>query len=165
MELNELRIGNYVNVEFCRLCNDDFYWQQHQINPLDFENILMYPDKYKPFPLTKEWLVRLGFEKIEQYIKRGNGADWQPEYPRTIFDSYIVKDKINDNVFAYVFENMQWADKNRELEESKSTRIIYGDFYESVDGSNSVYCKEIKYVHQLQNLFFALTGEELTIKE
>lgn len=24
---------------------------------------------------------------------------------------------------------------------------------------------EIKYVHQLQNLFFALTGEELTIKE
>lgn len=25
--------------------------------------------------------------------------------------------------------------------------------------------KEIKYVHQLQNLYFALTGEELTIKE
>jgi hypothetical protein len=24
--------------------------------------------------------------------------------------------------------------------------------------------KEIKYVHQLQNLFFALTGEELTLK-
>lgn len=25
--------------------------------------------------------------------------------------------------------------------------------------------QEIKYVHQLQNLYFALTGEELTIKE
>ena len=25
--------------------------------------------------------------------------------------------------------------------------------------------KEIEYVHQLQNLYFALTGEELTIKE
>jgi hypothetical protein len=25
--------------------------------------------------------------------------------------------------------------------------------------------REIKYVHQLQNLYFALTGEELTIKE
>jgi hypothetical protein len=25
--------------------------------------------------------------------------------------------------------------------------------------------KEIKYVHQLQNLYFALTGEELLLKE
>jgi hypothetical protein len=30
----------------------------------------------------------------------------------------------------------------------------YGDWY-----------KEIQYVHELQNLYFALTGEELTIKE
>ena len=33
---------------------------------------------------------------------------------------------------------------------------------------NNIYCykdfrKQIKYVHQLQNLYFALTGEELTI--
>ena len=27
------------------------------------------------------------------------------------------------------------------------------------------FVTELKYVHQLQNLFFALTGEELTIKE
>ena len=27
------------------------------------------------------------------------------------------------------------------------------------------YYKKIEYVHQLQNLYFALTGEELTIKE
>lgn len=26
-------------------------------------------------------------------------------------------------------------------------------------------CKDMKYVHQLQNLYFALTGEELTLKE
>ena len=29
---------------------------------------------------------------------------------------------------------------------------------------NSCYGTEIKYVHQLQNLYFALTGEELEIK-
>ncbi|WP_131828098.1 hypothetical protein [Elizabethkingia anophelis] len=29
---------------------------------------------------------------------------------------------------------------------------------------DSVRLKHIKYVHQLQNLYFALTGEELTIK-
>jgi hypothetical protein len=26
-------------------------------------------------------------------------------------------------------------------------------------------CKDLKYIHQLQNLYFALTGEELTIKQ
>jgi len=25
--------------------------------------------------------------------------------------------------------------------------------------------KEVKYIHQLQNLYFALSGEELTIKD
>lgn len=34
------------------------------------------------------------------------------------------------------------------------------DFYAS-----GVRISECKYVHQLQNLYFALTGEELTIKE
>ena len=29
----------------------------------------------------------------------------------------------------------------------------------------NVFPKEIKYVHQLQNLYFALTGEELTLKD
>lgn len=33
-----------------------------------------------------------------------------------------------------------------------------------VDSIDSPLCIEIKYVHQLQNLYFALTGEELTIK-
>lgn len=33
------------------------------------------------------------------------------------------------------------------------------------DFEGDVDLKHIKYVHQLQNLYFALTGEELTIKE
>ena len=31
--------------------------------------------------------------------------------------------------------------------------------------NQSVSLKHIEYIHQLQNLYFALTGEELTIKE
>lgn len=36
-----------------------------------------------------------------------------------------------------------------------------------MDGNGYVTCiaKDVKFVHQIQNLFFALTGEELTIKE
>ena len=32
------------------------------------------------------------------------------------------------------------------------------------DNYSSIYHQDILYVHQLQNLYFALTGEELTIK-
>lgn len=44
-----------------------------------------------------------------------------------------------------------------ELELSSSDR-----YYESMPVDNSI---PLKYVHQLQNLYFALTGEELKIKE
>ena len=37
---------------------------------------------------------------------------------------------------------------------------FYGDVY----GVNYFYCEyELKYVHQLQNIYFSLTGHELTI--
>lgn len=32
-------------------------------------------------------------------------------------------------------------------------------------GGESMFITHLKYVHQLQNLFFSLTGEELTIKQ
>ncbi|MBC8395652.1 MAG: hypothetical protein H8E16_00970 [Flavobacteriales bacterium] len=32
-------------------------------------------------------------------------------------------------------------------------------------GAGSVNCNEFKYVHQLQNLYYVLTGEELTLNE
>lgn len=36
----------------------------------------------------------------------------------------------------------------------------------SVNGDEALFeCENIDYVHQLQNLYFALTGEELTIKQ
>ena len=34
----------------------------------------------------------------------------------------------------------------------------------TIDG-NSIYLSNIKYIHQLQNLYFALSGEELTLKK
>lgn len=37
-------------------------------------------------------------------------------------------------------------------------------FRMKIDKENSLALSEIKYVHSLQNLFFALTGEELIIK-
>jgi hypothetical protein len=43
------------------------------------------------------------------------------------------------------------------------SNLNIGYFY-SVNGGEYLIGKPIKYVHQLQNLYFALTGNELTLK-
>ena len=48
---------------------------------------------------------------------------------------------------------------------------IYIHYYENLDKSMDVFkgdeniLQDIKYVHQLQNLYFALTGKEIEIKQ
>jgi hypothetical protein len=73
--------------------------------------------KYKPIPLTEDWLLKLGFEEMNLHL------NWKKRNHQMI---------LNDGVFRI------WLNG---------------------------YNKEIKYVHQLQNLYYALTGEELTINE
>lgn len=45
-----------------------------------------------------------------------------------------------------------------------SERGVSGYYMHMVKRNNDIICPEIIYVHQLQNLYFVLTGEELTIK-
>jgi hypothetical protein len=54
----------------------------------------------------------------------------------------------------YFWQNSIWK-----LKEYKNKR-----YYELYHYSDEVDCTMIKYVNQLQNLYFALTGEELTIE-
>lgn len=46
--------------------------------------------------------------------------------------------------------------------------FITADYYVYLMGDDAFEClklkRKIKYIHQLQNLYFAITGEELTIK-
>jgi hypothetical protein len=91
-----------------------------------------------PIPLTTNWLEKFGFEKNKD--KR-----WMRGKSRyTIFYS---------EYYATGEDNCMW-------------RIEYHD----TDYGRNEYkdCNQwgdvIKYVHQLQNLYFALTGEELTVK-
>jgi hypothetical protein len=42
---------------------------------------------------------------------------------------------------------------------------LNNQWFAGVNGIGDIDCTRIDYVHQLQNLYFALTGEELTIKQ
>jgi len=114
MKASELRIGNLVDdnglvetVTSDHLINDEYY------------------DGLKgclPIPLTNEWLIKFGFEKIRR--------------------SYCLNRSLRYRVIK--------------------TNGVYTFRIEYID---SKHLARIDYVHQLQNLYFALTGNELEIKE
>lgn len=113
MKANELRIGNYIysfgdilKIDLNDICNVECSTD----------------DVFEPIPLTEEWLLKFGFEKI-------NNEYWYMYYAFCINEYF--------DVFG--------------IKVTKSWQNIYGI--------------KIRYVHQLQNLYFALTGQELTFKE
>lgn len=79
----------------------------------------------KPIPLTEEWLLKFGFEKVSR--------TWRFILPVGICELGIRYSSANPSYYS-AFINEQFM------------------------------TREIQYVHQLQNLFFAITNEELIIK-
>jgi hypothetical protein len=77
--------------------------------------------------------------------------------PILLTEEWLLKfgfEKVNRDVPAYEKENLivEWLFE-------RWTGRLYMDVY------NSIQIIELKSVHQLQNLYFVLTGEELTISE
>lgn len=94
---------------------------------------------YNPIPLTEEWLLKLGFKKTNK--------TQNPSY-------YIGRDdKKSWNSFRIQYSTI--IDINTMIE----TNGFIGLYL-----CNKYWCT-IRYVHQLQNLYFALTEQELTLKE
>jgi hypothetical protein len=125
MKAQELRIGNYHLYhivdkldergeydEICKIDADDFGILENFDCP-----------EYKPIPLTEEWLLKFGFEKMSSNYERGWLLLWGNLKTGTI------------------------------------------DFVINEPHSSKRHITALKYVHQLQNLYFALTGEELKIKQ
>jgi hypothetical protein len=107
-----------------------------------------------PIPLTEEWMVKFGF-RMDVWRRYGNGQDWQPEYPRTDYRDFKRDDLvIRIETMSYISKE----DKPGELVKHESKSIM-------VDDNHLPFRSFPEYVHSLQNLYFALTGEELTIKE
>lgn len=110
MEANELRIGNY----FIGYSNHLQQWELASFGLL-IEGIEVDEIIRGFVPLTEEWLVKIGYEKMP------SGTYLQP----------------NSGNFIWFEQGLKCS--------------IAGEYYP----------ENIKYVHQLQNLHFALTGEEL----
>lgn len=93
-------------------------------------------EKCNPVPLTSEWLERFGFEKHE---------DLPPSYKIPNIDGWPIF--VEGVLIDYVDGKIQ------------SQAMCF-----SVQVQMEYEIAKVQYVHQLQNLYFALTGQELELK-
>lgn len=154
MKATELRIGNVYNsvkfrtavecelTDLAELCHrsDGAYNDP----PID--------EMFEPIPLTELWLLRFGFEKW------GN----EPFTPHENHLIYCLSNAIDgtSDFKVYLSESWYGAKELTPEEILKHTEKHWGI---KIDYDILYFYYELKYVHQLQNLYFSLTGEELII--
>lgn len=142
----DLRIGNYINID----------GELNEVTGISFntdEGVWMIDDMFNieicnPIPLTEKWLLDFGFRfKLnEHYV---NNKQWflqvtgEMENNVTINKDYVWFDGIGD---------YSWLKK-----EGKKTMAV-----NTLCKGNYV-CNSVGHVHELQNLYYALNGEELKI--
>lgn len=137
---NELRVGNWVLLN--RGTDDQTEVTIDIITIYEDENAILLK-KCEPIPLTEEWLIRFGF-------KREDKAPPTKEHSQ-YFSKWVMDYKYS---FAYAPFREDWGFYHSYTDAPKD---------EDNDKFDFISCG-LKYVHQLQNLYFALTGAELTIK-
>ena len=120
MNVNELRVGNYIdnNVE----C--------FQIQAKDLIFLLAFDNEHyaNPIPLTDNWIKNFGFK-----LGRYNHEGWIE------LDSLCLsEDRYSEGQYRLGFDDSEYG---------------VGEF-----------TIKIKYVHQLQNIYFYSTGKELITK-
>lgn len=81
--------------------------------------------------ITEEYLLKFGFEKFEKFEMGYSKNAFSPGHPSQRFD-------------------IDWSEENGI--KCKSRYQADSDYF---------FMRHIKHVHQLQNLYYALTGEEL----
>lgn len=143
----ELRIGNYLGgrngiVTVSAIQEDGTVWLKE-----GGKNFIVDSDKpcLLPIKLTEEWLLKFGMTKLDE-----SSTHWY----QSDCDFYIFKGS----------EKLQCSDYFIGIFEGYSVFNLCIATLD--DGMENYEClQSIRYVHQLQNLYFALTNEELTYEQ
>jgi hypothetical protein len=131
MKATELRIGNtldyHVQTVTVMAIDRNKATFGYFVDSIGFDRAFDNPDFPKPIPITEEWLIKFGFQKIAHKID--------------IFEKERIRVWLGSrgSCLCYLIE-----------EDTTTAHYISNTF---------------EYIHQLQNLYFALTGEELKLHE
>jgi len=134
---NEIRLGNYYQDRDGKLLRVDFieyiekgystkFGQKMFLHNQEEDRLTEYSDYANPIELTKEWLIKFGFEEIYN-------------------SAFRLKYDHPCNFIGFDFSK----NEDKHMEGFR----YYGQYI------------KIKYVHQLQNLYYTLRGEELSLTD
>ncbi len=164
----ELRIGNYVlgDTGILNIVTAEGIYNYSKVEPC-----------WSGIPLTEEWLLRFGWKKSgnkyfnqEYFISIGNDkAIFDDEFYYQEYFISIGNDKaIFDDEFYYQEYFISIGNDKAIFDDE----FYYQEYFISIGNDKAIFDDEfygvkrgIRYVHQLQNLYFALTGGELQLKE
>lgn len=134
MKANELRINNYVNIEGDVVKVKEIYEKSIHYANSEYESYAT-EDFIQPIELTEEVLLKIGC------FKRGYNEIYSMALCTDCYDYYISYQNVKDNKHSFV---ASWY-KNGELK-------------------RQIRLDNIQYLHELQNVFFSFTNQELEMK-
>lgn len=141
---NEIRTGNlfqyFIGEEGCEWDTTKLDWQD--IKWCEEENG-NFNKVHKSIKLTEDWLLNFGFKREEKTPSKEHGH---------YFSKWVMDYKYS---FAYAPFREDWGFYHSYTDAPKD---------EDNDRFDFISCG-IKYVHELQNLYFALTKTELVLQE
>jgi len=139
INVKELRIGNLIEYHVIDNVDGTNEWVDNYVDydDIGWLSLQKNDERYRPKVLTEEMLVKFGF--AEMYATKNEHHPW------------VKKLGVGKGIELYPPK-----------EKSK-----YPNAFNFVIGGVRVqsFVIAVQYVHQLQNLYFALTGEELELKE
>lgn len=144
LKVNELRIGNLVQDEHGDVQYVYRIWKggAELASDMDGSDDLDYnEDEMFGVPMTKEWLYKFGFELNGVYASMRLSLNELNESNRTFI--VVCPDKTGDGWIEIITKRGTTQDPT----------------YTELQGNILL----LKYVHQLQNLYFALANKELNI--
>lgn len=100
-------------------------------------------------------VVEVDLDVIENVLKFNNTTDYELYEPIPLTEEYLLR---------FGFEKtMEWTYSKKLV---GNLKLVYylGEKGWSIGFKNYSDFSNLTYIHQLQNLYFALTGEELTLK-
>jgi hypothetical protein len=127
MNFKELRIGNIIESGIIERMDIGDCIYSMQI--IDFEGVRRKISNPSPLPITKEWLMRFGYQEHE--------------------DGFII---LLNEITGMILEKSIYEDIG----------IAFDLSFLQNDG-HCILLEEVQFVHQLQNIYFALTDEELKL--
>lgn len=138
MKANDLKIGNYVNIEGDVVKVKEIYEKSIHYTYGEYESYAT-EDFIHPVELTEEILVKIGFKKERQLISYLFYLDYEIDKDNIILVKYIIYPKAPSLLKIIASQ---------------------GGNYECFEFIK----RGIKYLHELQNAYYCLTGQELKVE-